>query len=102
MSIVEIIILSLSLIDAICCLVCRIPQIVRLIRLKESRAISIPFWACNIFSCICCIIAYALKIIVLNEMTTIVFLFSASCNFILNSLTLFLVLKYRQKAKVTV
>lgn len=93
---VEIVILSLSIIDAICCLVCRVPQIIRLIRLKESRAISIPFWVCNILSCVCCITAYALKIFVLSEFTTVIFLFSASMNFVLNTLTLCLVIKYRK------
>ena len=35
---IEIAVLVLSSIDACCCVVCRVPQIVRLIRLKESQA----------------------------------------------------------------
>lgn len=94
---IEIAVLVLSSIDACCCVVCRVPQIVRLIKLKESQAISIPFWTCNILSCVMCITAYSLQLSIGNIAMTI-FLCSASMNLILNSLTLILVKKYRKKA----
>lgn len=89
-------VLVLSSIDALCCVVCRVPQIVRLIRLKESQAVSIPFWACNILSCFMCITAYSLQLSIGN-ISMIIFLCSASMNLVLNTLTLILVRKYRKK-----
>lgn len=97
MSPIEIAVLVLSSIDACCCVICRVPQIVRLIRLKESQAISIPFWACNILSCVMCITAYFLQLSIGN-ISMVIFLCSASFNFVLNTLTLILVKKYRKKA----
>ena len=97
MSPIEIAVLVLSSIDACCCVICRVPQIVRLIRLKESQAISIPFWACNILSCVMCITAYSLQLSIGN-ISMVIFLCSASFNFVLNTLTLILVKKYRKKA----
>ena len=47
MSPIGIAVLILSSVDAFCCVVCRVPQLVRLTKLKESQAISIPCWACN-------------------------------------------------------
>ena len=94
---VEIAVLVLSSIDACCCVVCRVPQIVRLIRLKESQAISIPFWTCNILSCVMCITAYSLQLSIGN-IAMVIFLCSASMNLILNTLTLILVKKYRKRA----
>lgn len=96
MSPIEIVILTLSLIDAVCCLVCRVPQVVRLYKLKESNAISISYWVCSILSCLVCITAFALKIFVLGEMTTIIFLCSAAMNLILNFMVLYLTLLYRK------
>ena len=93
---IEIAVLVLSSVDALCCVVCRVPQIVRLIRLKESQAISIPFWACNILSCFMCITAYSLQLSIGN-ISMIIFLCSASMNLLLNTLTLILVRKYRKK-----
>lgn len=93
---IEIVILTLSLVDAICCLVCRVPQVVRLYKLKESNAISISYWICSILSCLVCITAFALKIFVLGEMTTIIFLCSAAMNLILNFMVLYLTLLYRK------
>ena len=101
MSPVEIVILTLSLVDAVCCLVCRVPQVVRLYRLKESNAISVSYWVCSILSCFVCITAFALKIFVLGEMTTIIFLCSAAMNLILNFTVLYLTLLYR-KNKVSI
>ena len=98
MTAIEIAVLILSSIDAACCVVCRVPQIVRLIRLKESQAISIPFWACNILSCVMCITAYSLQLSIGN-IAMVIFLCSASMNLILNTLTLILVQKYRKRAK---
>lgn len=99
MSPIEIAVLVLSSVDALCCVVCRVPQIVRLIKLKESQAISIPFWACNILSCVMCITAYSLQLSIGN-IAMVIFLCSASMNLILNTLTLILVQKYRRKAKL--
>ena len=96
MSPVEITVLVLSLVDAVCCLVCRLPQIIRLIKLKESNAISISFWICNILSCFMCITAYALKIFALGEITTIIFFISATMNLIMNGTVLFLTIRYRK------
>ena len=96
MSPIEIVILTLSLIDALCCLVCRVPQVVRLYKLKESNAISVSYWICSILSCLVCITAFALKIFVLGEMTTIIFLCSAAMNLILNFMVLYLTLLYRK------
>ena len=96
---IEIAVLILSSIDAACCVICRVPQIVRLIRLKESQAISIPFWACNILSCVMCITAYSLQLSIGN-IAMVIFLCSASMNLVLNTLTLVLVRKYRKLAKV--
>ena len=98
---VEIVILTLSLVDAICCLVCRVPQVVRLYRLKESNAISVSYWVCSILSCFVCITAFALKIFVLGEMTTIIFLCSAAMNLILNFTVLYLTLLYRKNKVYT-
>lgn len=92
----EIAVLVLSIVDAACCMFCRIPQIVRLIKLKESQAISVPFWTCNIMSCVMCITAYSLQI-GMGNISMIIFLCSASMNLILNTLTLVLVKKYRKK-----
>ena len=96
---VEITILTLSLIDAICCLVCRVPQIVRLYKLKESNAISISYWSASILSCFMCITAYALKIFSLGEMTTIIFFSSAIMNLVLNFIVLYLTIYYRKHKK---
>lgn len=93
---VEIVILTLSLVDVVCCLVCRVPQVVRLYRLKESNAISIHYWICSILSCFVCITAFSLKIFVLGEMTTIIFLASAIMNLVLNFTVLYLTLLYRK------
>lgn len=97
---VEIIILTLSLVDAVCCMVCRVPQVIRLYKLKESNAISISYWFCSILSCFMCISAYALKIFALGEITTIIFLASATMNLILNGIVLFLTIYYRKHKKV--
>ena len=97
MSPVEIAVLVLSSVDAFCCVVCRVPQVVRLIRLKESQAISIPFWACNILSCFMCITAYSLQLSIGN-ISMIIFLCSATFNLILNTLIFFLVRRYRKNA----
>ena len=99
MTTIEIAVLILSSIDALCCVVCRVPQIVRLIKLKESQAISIPFWVCNIMSCAMCITAYSLQLSIGNIAMTI-FLCSALMNLVLNTLTLILVRKYRKNANV--
>ena len=96
---IEIVILTLSLVDAVCCLVCRIPQVVRLYKLKESNAISVPYWVCSILSCIVCMTAFALKIFVLGELTTIIFLCSATMNLVLNFMVLYLTLLYRKNKK---
>ena len=96
---VEIVILTLSLVDALCCLVCRVPQIVRLYKLKESNAISISYWTASILSCFMCISAYALKIFVLGEITTVIFFASASMNLILNFIVLYLTIYYRKHKK---
>ena len=99
MTTIEIVVLILSSIDALCCVVCRVPQIVRLIKLKESQAISIPFWACNILSCVMCITAYSLQLSIGN-IAMIIFLCSATMNLVLNTLTLILVRKYRKNTNV--
>ena len=96
MSPVEIAVLVLSSVDAFCCVVCRVPQLVRLIRLKESQAISIPYWACNILSCAMCITAYSLQLSIGN-ISMIIFLCSATFNLVLNTLIFILVRKYRKK-----
>lgn len=96
MSPVEIAVLVLSSVDAFCCVVCRVPQLVRLIRLKESQAISIPYWACNILSCVMCITAYSLQLSIGN-ISMIIFLCSATFNLVLNTLIFILVRKYRKK-----
>lgn len=93
---VEIVILTLSFVDAVCCLVCRVPQVVRLYRLKESNAISVPYWVCSILSCVVCMTAFALKIFALGDMTTIIFLTSATMNLVLNGMVLYLTLLYRK------
>ncbi|MCR5741894.1 MAG: hypothetical protein K6G38_05520 [Gammaproteobacteria bacterium] len=93
---VDIIILVLSLLDCACCLVCRIPQIWRLYKLKESQAISIPYWIFNMISCVLCITAYSLKLFVLSDISMVIFLCSATINMLLNTLTLILVKKYRK------
>jgi uncharacterized protein with PQ loop repeat len=93
---IEIVILVLSCVDALCCVICRVPQVVRLIKLKESEAISIPFWVCNILSCVMCITAYSLQLSIGN-ISMIIFLCSATFNLILNTLIFILVRKYRKK-----
>ena len=93
---IEIVILVLSCVDALCCVICRVPQVVRLIKLKESEAISIPFWICNIMSCVMCITAYSLQLSIGN-ISMIIFLCSATFNLILNTLIFILVRKYRKK-----
>lgn len=95
MTTLDIVILTLSLLDCACCLVCRVPQIVRLIRLKESQAISIPYWIFNTISCVLCITAYSLKLFVLSDISMVIFLTSACLNLIMNGLTLILVIKFR-------
>ena len=95
MTTIDIVILTLSLLDCACCLVCRVPQIVRLIKLKESNAISIPYWIFNTLSCFLCITAYSLKLFVLSDISMIIFLTSAILNLIMNTTTLLLVIKYR-------
>jgi len=97
MSSIEIAVLVLSSVDALCCVVCRVPQVVRLIRLKESQAISIPFWICNILSCFMCITAYSLQLSIGN-ISMIIFLCSATFNLVLNTLIFFLVRKYRKNS----
>ncbi|MCR4880275.1 MAG: hypothetical protein K5906_04910 [Bacilli bacterium] len=99
---VEITVLVLSLVDAFCCLVCRVPQIVRLYKLKESNAISVPYWVASILSCLMCITAYALKIFSLGEMTTIIFFCSAIMNLVLNFIVLYLTIYYRKHQKLNV
>lgn len=96
MGTVDIIVLVLSLLDCACCLICRVPQIVRLIRLKESQAISIPYWIFNMISCVLCISAYSLKLFVLSDLSMIIFLTSAILNMAMNTITLVLVVKYRK------
>ena len=96
MSSIEIAVLVLSSVDALCCVICRVPQLVRLIRLKESQAISIPFWACNILSCVMCITAYSLQLSIGN-ISMVIFLCSATFNLILNTTIFILVRKYRKK-----
>ena len=96
MSPIEIAVLILSSVDALCCVICRVPQLVRLIRLKESQAISIPFWACNILSCVMCITAYSLQLSIGN-ISMIIFLCSATFNLVLNTLIFILVRRYRRK-----
>lgn len=93
---VEIAVLVLSLVDAFCCLVCRLPQIIRLYKLKESNAISVSYWFASILSCFMCITAYALKIFALGEFTTIIFFISATMNLILNFIVLYLTIYYRR------
>ena len=95
MSPIEIAVLILSSVDAICCVICRVPQLVRLIRLKESQAISIPYWACNILSCVMCITAYSLQLSIGN-ISMIIFLCSATFNLVLNTIILILVRIYRK------
>ena len=102
MNSIEIIILVLSLVDAVCCLVCRLPQIYRIYKLKEAQAISISFWFCNILSCLVCMTAFALKIFVLGEITTVIFLSSATMNLILNGIVLFMTIHYRKKNKLII
>ena len=96
MSPIEIAVLVLSSVDALCCVICRVPQVVRLIRLKESQAISIPFWVCNILSCVMCITAYSLQLSIGN-ISMIIFLCSATFNLVLNTLIFILVRKYRKQ-----
>ena len=96
---VEITVLTLSLIDAICCLICRVPQIVRLYKVKESNAISVSYWGASILSCVMCITAYALKIFSLGETTTIIFFSSAIMNLVLNFWVLYLTVYYRKHKK---
>ena len=93
---IEIAVLVLSSVDALCCVVCRVPQLVRLIKLKESQAISIPFWACNILSCVMCITAYSLQLSIGN-ISMVIFLCSASFNLVLNTVIFILVRRYRRK-----
>ena len=95
MSPIGIAVLILSSVDAICCVICRVPQLVRLIRLKESQAISIPYWACNILSCVMCITAYSLQLSIGN-ISMIIFLCSATFNLVLNTIILILVRIYRK------
>ncbi len=97
MSPIEIAVLVLSSVDAFCCVVCRVPQVVRLIKLKESQAISIPFWVCNILSCFMCITAYSLQLSIGN-ISMIIFLCSATFNLILNTLIFILVRRYRKNS----
>ena len=96
MSGVEIAVLVLSIVDAICCLVCRLPQIIRIYKLKQAEAISISFWSCNILSCFVCITAFSLKLFVLGEVTTVIFLSSAIMNLALNGIVLGQTLYYRR------
>lgn len=92
---IEITVLILSSVDAFCCVVCRVPQLVRLIKLKESQAISIPYWSLNILSCVMCITAYSLQLSIGN-ISMIIFLCSATFNLVLNTLIYILVRKYRK------
>ena len=105
MSGVEIAVLVLSIIDAVCCLVCRLPQIIRIYKLKQAEAISISFWSCNILSCLVCITAFSLKLFVLREVTTVIFLSSAIMNLVLNGIVLGQTIYYRransQKATIS-
>lgn len=100
MSPIEIAVLVLSSVDALCCVICRVPQLVRLIRLKESQAISIPFWVCNILSCVMCITAYSLQLSIGN-ISMIIFLCSATFNLVLNTIIFILVRKYRKNKPMT-
>lgn len=93
---VEIAVLVLSIIDAVCCLVCRLPQIIRIYKLKQAEAISISFWSCNILSCLVCITAFSLKLFVLGEITTVIFLSSAIMNLLLNGIVLGQTIYYRK------
>lgn len=97
---VEIAVLILSSVDAACCVICRVPQLVRLIKLKESQAISIPFWVCNILSCVMCITAYSFQLSIGN-ISMVIFLCSASFNLVLNTLIFILVRKYRKNGVKT-
>ena len=97
MTTLDIVILTLSLLDCACCLVCRVPQIVRLLKLKESNAISIPYWIFNTISCFLCITAYSLKLFVLSDISMIIFLILFILNLVMNSLTLILVIIYRKQ-----
>lgn len=97
---VEIAVLILSSVDAACCVICRVPQLVRLIKLKESQAISIPFWVCNILSCVMCITAYSLQLSIGN-ISMVIFLCSALFNLVLNTLIFIFVRKYRKNGVKT-
>ena len=97
MSPIRIAVLVLCSVDAFRCVVCRVPQVVRLIKLKESQAISIPFWVCNILSCFMCITAYSLQLSIGN-ISMIIFLCSATFNLILNTLIFILVRRYRKNS----
>ena len=50
----------LKICDCICNFVCRVPQIIRLIKLKRSEAISTTYWMFCIVSCFLCINFYIL------------------------------------------
>ena len=97
---IDIVILVLSLLDCACCLICRLPQIYRLIKLKESNAISIPYWIFNMISCVLCITCYSLKLFALSDISMLIFLISATINMFLNTLTLILVKKYRKNKTI--
>jgi len=75
--------------DCICNFVCRIPQIVRLIKLKKSEAISIVYWIFCIVSCLLCMTFYVLT-------GNIPFLITATINLIFNIIVLVLTYKYRR------
>ena len=76
--------------DLICNLFCRIPQMVRIVKLKQSQAISITYWLCCILSCFFCITCYALTY-------NVPFLVTAIINLVLNIVVLVLTVKYRKK-----
>ncbi|MBP5231453.1 MAG: hypothetical protein ILO68_06945 [Clostridia bacterium] len=80
--------LILTVLDCVCNLVCRIPQIVRILRLKESKAISVPYWICCILSCGFCITFYFLT-------GNLPFLITALINLDLNIVVLVLTIRYR-------
>lgn len=90
MSTTDLIPILLTVGDLICNLFCRIPQIVRIIKLKQSEAISITYWVFCILSCAFCITFYILTL-------NIPFLITAIINLGFNITVLALVLKYRKK-----
>ena len=79
----------LTICDCICNFVCRVPQIIRLIKLKRSEAISTTYWIFFIVFCFLCITFYILT-------GNIPFLITASINLIFNVVVLVLTCRYRR------